>query len=419
MSAFTIAFQVPNLMRALFADAALQGAFVPVFTELLEKGRKREAFAVASGLLSLITMILGSVTIVFWLAAPVIMPLFSPGFSPELQDLTVQLSRIMFPIVLLLALSGVVVGMLNSFEHFSVPALAPIVWNLIIIASLVGLTPLFHGDDRVYSYAIGVLIGTLVQFVLPLPWLRGGGGRFTLNFAWRNEHVIRVLKLMVPVTIALGLINFDALINSIFGTLVNEQAPAAIDKAFRIYMLPQGLFSVAIATILFPTLSRFAARGALGDLRRTMSNGVRQILLLLIPSAVIMAVLAEPITRLVYQRGAFNGAATDLVSEAMVVWALSLPAQGASLLFSRTFFSLQRPWITTALAVANMTVNALISLLLYKPLGVTGVVLGSVVGTPVMASSQAWLLRRDLNGIEGAKTFRAVLKMLFATALLT
>src|SRR3954453_21285239 len=108
MSAFTIAFQVPNLVRALFADAALQGAFVPVFTELLEKGRRKEAFAIASGLLSLITMILGGLTIVFWLAAPAIMPSFSPGFSPELQDLTVQLSRIMFPIVLLMALSGVI-----------------------------------------------------------------------------------------------------------------------------------------------------------------------------------------------------------------------------------------------------------------------------------------------------------------------
>src|SRR5947208_8689134 len=235
----------------------------------------------------------------------------------------------MFPIVLLLALSGVVVGMLNSFEHFSVPALAPIVWNLIIIGSLVGLTPLFHGDDRVYAYAIGVLAGTIVQFLLPLPWLRGRGGRFTLNFDWRNEHVREVLKLMLPVTIALGLINFDALINSIFGTLVNDQAPSAIDKAFRIYMLPQGVFSVAIATILFPTLSRFAARGDHDRVRSTMANGTRQILLTLIPSAAIMAVLAVPITRLLYQRGAFGAGATHLVAEAMVIWALSLPAQGA------------------------------------------------------------------------------------------
>src|SRR3712207_1772844 len=256
----------------------------------------------------------------------------------------------MFPIVLLLALAGVTVGMLNSFDRFGAAAIAPVFWNLAIIACLVGLTPVFEGDDDIYAYAIGVLAGTVVQLLLPLPWLRGTGGRFTLNFDWRNEHVIRVLKLMLPVTIALGLINFSLLINSFFGTLVSEEAPAAIDKAFRVYMLPQGLFSVAIATILFPTLSRFAARGEFDDLRRTMGNGIRQIFLLLIPSAAIMAVLAEPITRLVYERGAFGAGATDLVAEAMFWWAFSLPFQGAGLLLSRTYFSLQRPWITTALS---------------------------------------------------------------------
>jgi putative peptidoglycan lipid II flippase len=418
MSAFTIAFQVPNLVRALFADAALQGAFVPIFTELLEKGKKREAWAVASGLLSLLTMVLGSITIIFWLAAPAIMPVFSPGFSPHLQDLTVQLSRVMFPIVLLLALSGIVVGILNSFEHFSVPALAPVIWNLIIIGSLVGLTPLLSGDDKIYAYAIGVLLGTIVQFVLPLPWLRGRGGRLTLTTQWRNPAVWRVLKLMLPVTLALGLINFSALVGSTFGTLVNVEAPSAIDKAFRIYMLPQGLFSVAIATILFPTLSRFAARGDYDQLRRTMANGTRQILLLLIPSAAIMAVLAMPITRLVYQRGAFDLAATDLVSQAMWVWALSLPANGATLLFSRTFFSMQKPWLTTGLAVGNLALNALIAALLYEPLGVKGVVLGSVVGTVAMALAQAVALRRELNGIEGGRILSAALRILVATAAL-
>ena len=418
MSAFTIAFQVPNLIRALFADAALQGAFVPVFTELLEKGRKKEAFAVASGLFSLITMVLGSITILFWLLAPYVIPAVSPGFSNHLQDLTVALSQLMFPIVLLLALSGIVVGMLNSFEHFSVPALSPVIWNLLIIASLVGITPLLHGDDRIYAYAIGVLVGTIVQFLLPLPWLRNRGGRFTLNFDWRNPHVLRVLKLMLPVTIALGLINFDALVNSIFGTLVDVQAPSAIDKAFRIYMLPQGLFSVAIATILFPTLSRFAARGAYDDLKRTMSNGIRQILMLLVPCAALMGVLAVPITRLVYERGAFGGEATNLVSDAMWVWALSLPANGASLLFSRTFFSLQKPWLNTSLAMGNLAVNVAVSAALYKPFGVEGVVFGSVVSTSAMALAQAWYLRSTLGGIEGGKILAALIKILVATAAL-
>jgi putative peptidoglycan lipid II flippase len=420
MSAFTIAFQVPNLVRALFADSALQGAFVPVFTELLERGERREAFRVASSLFFLICLVLGAVTALFILFADPIMSLFAPGFddNPHLHDLTIGLSRLMFPIVLMLALSGLVVGMLNSFEHFAVPALAPVAWNLVIIAALAGLVPVMPEGDEIYAYAIGILAGTVVQFLLPLPWLRGRGGGLTLRLDWRDPYVRRVLKLMLPVTIALGLINLSLLINSLFGTLVSDQAPAAIDKAFRIYQLPQGLFSISIATILFPTLSRFAARGARDDLRRTMGNGVRQICLLLIPSAVAMAVLAEPITRLVYQRGAFDAHATDLTSTAMVWWSISLPFQGVSLLFSRTFFSLQRPWATTALAGLNLCVNAALAAALYGPFGIAGIVLGTVVGTVSMCVAQGLLLRGDLGGVEGRRTLGAAAQMLAAAALL-
>jgi putative peptidoglycan lipid II flippase len=418
MSAFTIAFQVPNLVRALFADSALQGAFVPVFTELLEKGERKEAFRVASSLFFLICLALGVLTALFILLAEPLMTVFAPGFDddPALRDLTVNLARLMFPIVLLLSLSGLVVGMLNSFEHFSVPALAPVAWNAVIIATLAGLVPVLPDEDEIYAYAIGVLAGTIVQFALPLPWLRGRGGSFSFALDWRNERVRRVLALMLPVTIALGLINLSLLINSLFGTLVSEQAPAAIDKAFRIYQLPQGLFSISIATILFPTLARFAARGERDDLRRTMGNGVRQICLLLIPSAVIMAVLAEPITRLLYERGVFGAGATDLVAEALVWWSISLPFQGVSLLLSRTFFSLQRPWATTALAAANLVVNAAIAAALYEPLGVAGIVIGTVAGTIVMCLAQALMLRDDLGGVEGARTLGAAARMLFAAA---
>ena len=420
MSAFTIAFQVPNLVRALFADSALQGAFVPVFSELLEKGERKEAFRVASSLFFLICLVLAAVTALFVLFAEPIMGLIAPGFDddPALADLTVNLARLMFPIVILLALSGLVVGMLNSFEHFSVPALAPVAWNLVIIAALVGLVPVFPEDDKIYAYAIGILLGTVVQFLLPLPWLRGRGGHLTFKIDWRDERVRRVLKLMFPVTIALGLINLSLLINSVFGTLVSDEAPAAIDKAFRIYQLPQGLFSIAVATILFPTMSRFAARGARDDLRRTMGTGVRQICLLLIPSAVLMAVLAEPITRLVYQRGAFGAAATELTATAMVWWSISLPFQGVSLLFSRTFFSLQRPWATTALAGVNLLVNAVIAAALYGPFEIAGIVLGTVVGTVVMCVAQGWILRKELAGIEGARLLSSVVRMLVAGALL-
>ncbi|MBA2763995.1 MAG: murein biosynthesis integral membrane protein MurJ [Thermoleophilaceae bacterium] len=416
-TAFTIAFQIPNLVRALFADLALTGAFVPVFSELIARGERREAFRVASTLLFGITLVLGLLTGLFILFAPSIMPLFLPGL-PELSGLTVGLSRLLFPIVLLLAISGLVVGMLNSFEHFSVPALAPLAWNIVIIAALVGLVPIFPEGEQIYAYAIGIVAGTFVQLVLPMPWLRGRGGRFSFTFDWRNPHVIRVLKLMLPVTLALGLINFSLVINSIVGSLVSVSAPAAIDKAFRIYMLPQGIFSIAIATILFPTLSKLAARGDYADLRDTMANGIRQMSMFLIPSAVVMAVLAEPIIRLVYQRGVFDAAATSLVSTALFWWALSLPFQGASLLYSRTFFSLQRPWVNTGLAGLSLVVNVAVSVALYEPLGVAGVVLGTVVATVAMTIAQAVLLRGRLDGIDGPRTLAASAKMLAAAALL-
>ncbi len=258
MSAFTIAFQVPNLVRSLFADAALQPAFVPVFTEQLEQKNYREAFRLASTLLLIVTMVLGAITALFVLVAPVVMPLFAPGFKGEILDLTVTLSQVLFPILILLGISGVVVGILNSYDRFGAFAISPLFWNLTIIAVLVFLEPAFHGQDRIYAYAIGILAGTLVQLLIPVFDLRHTPFKFNWSFEWRNPGVRRVLLLMLPVTISLGLINFNMLINSLFGSLVSDQAPAAIDKAFRIYQLPQGIFSVAIATVLFPTLARYA-----------------------------------------------------------------------------------------------------------------------------------------------------------------
>src|SRR6185437_1044430 len=181
---------------------------------------------------------------------------------------------------------------------------------------------------------------------------------------------------------------------------------------------PQGLFSVVAATIQIKTLARHAVRGEHDQLRARMAGGVRQILLLLIPAAALMMVLAVPATRLVYQRGEFTPEATHLVSRAIIFWALTLPFEGMSLLYSRTFFSLQRTWITTPLAAVNLGLNALVAFLLYKPLGISGVVLGTVVGTAAMTLLQIWILRRDLGGIQGRATLMAVARMLVSAAAL-
>jgi putative peptidoglycan lipid II flippase len=400
MSAFTIAFQVPNLVRALFADAALQPAFVPIFTEQLERKNYREAFRLASTLLLLVTLVLGAITALFVVAAPLVMPLFAPGFEGEILDLTITLSQVLFPILILLGVSGVVVGVLNSYDRFGAFAISPLFWNLTIIAVVVLLAPAFHGQNRIYAYAIGILAGTLVQLLIPTLDLRNTPFKFEWSFEWRNPDVRRVLLLMLPVTISLGLINFNLLINSLFGSLVSDQSPAAIDKAFRIYQLPQGIFSVAIATVLFPTLARFASRGELENLRATMANGMRQILFVLVPAAAAVLALSEPMIRLVYQRGEFTPEQTMLVATALFWFAFSLPTNGLYLLQTRTFFSLQRPWMATGLAGLDLVVSALAALVLYKPFGTGGIVAGTGIGTTAAVIAQAVVLRREFDGLE-------------------
>ncbi|MGI8779333.1 MAG: murein biosynthesis integral membrane protein MurJ, partial [Solirubrobacteraceae bacterium] len=420
MSAFTLAFQVPNLIRALVADAALSSAFVPVFSELLENKRRREALQLASALAGYLLLTLGALTLAFVLIAPVLMPLLTGDEStPALDDLTVGLSQVLFGIVVLLGLTGLVTGVLNAHEHFTIPALAPLVWNVVIIAGLVGLTPMFEGDDQLYAYAIAVLAGTAVQLVICLPPLRRLGYPLRVSFAFRHDPRVRqVLVLMLPVSLGIGLINVSLLINSTIGFLVSEEAPTSIDAAFRIYMLPQGMFSVAVATVLFPALSRLAARRDYRGLEALVGTGMRQISLLLIPSAAAIVALSTPIVRLVYERGDFDADSTRQVSEALFWFSFSLPLSGITLLLTRSFFSLQRPWLPTQLAIVSLTVNAAVSLALYEPMGIGGIVLGTTVSNVVLALLEARRLRAELGGLEVARTLGAMALMLAAAALL-
>ena len=395
-SSFTIASQIPNLMSNLFAQAALSAAFVPVFTDLLQQGRKREAFKLASTLFWIILIALGAVTAVGIALSGTIMPLFTGStFTASDNAITAVLGQILFPVVLLLGLTGLLVGILQSYDQFSIPAIAPAVWNLVILVLLVALRHRFHLS--IYAYAVAWLVATVVQMGMVAYALRRIDFRLQLSLDWRDPRVRQVFVLMLPVTIGLGIVNLDQLLNSVFGALVSTAAPRAIDQAFRIYMLPQGVFSVAVATVLFPTLSRQASRRAPSEMRATIGNGIRQILLLLIPAAGVMAALATPITRLVYQRGSFGAGSTHLVAMALFWFAFSLPFGGVNLLLTRTYFALQRPWIPTRYAAMNMVIDIIVSLALYKPLGISGLVIGTAVANAVMTGLLYQRLRVGFN----------------------
>jgi putative peptidoglycan lipid II flippase len=410
LGAFLIAFNVPNLVRSLVADSAISAAFVPVFAQLREEGREPEAWRVASIVLWLAAVVLGALSALFILIAPWLMPIFVPGNQNIDPDLVVSLSRWMFPIVAILGMTGVVTGILNSYEIFGVPAMAPIAWNAVIILALV-LSP-----HSAHAYAIGVLVATIVQFLIPLPLLRGHGQGLVFSLAWQNPHVIRVLRLMVPVTIGLGLINFNLTLDLSIATLVpGGHADAYLNYAFRMFMLPQGLFSVAVSAVLFPRISRLAARGDLESFAATFAAGARTIVFLLLPAAAVSIVLAEPITRVLFQHSNFTSTDTHHVAATLIAFSLGLIGNGLALLLTRAFFALQLPQVPTRVAFANLFLNAILDLALYKPLGAAGIALSTAIVTSWNAGVLLVLLRRRVGSLHLTEVVGEGVRIVVAT----
>ncbi len=416
INAFTVATQIPTLVRAFIGDAALSGAFVPVFSELLAKEEKARAWRVASTIFWLVLIGVSLLTAVLILIAPLlILPFGDPGGDP---DLAVTLTRIMLPIVGLLTVSGIIVGILNAYDEFTIPALTPVAWNLVIIGGLAVFVPLIDDEsNELILYAVAVLVASLVQLLLPVPWLRRLDGRLQRVIDWRDPAVKRFFVLMLPVTLTLGLINLNIFVDMLFASrLVDpDLAPTAIEKAFRIYMLPQGMFSVAVVTVLFPTLSRFAAVGNLASFRATLDSGLRQIAFLLLPAAAVSAVLAQPIVRLLYERGAFTADNTVVVAQCLAAFSLGLMFNGWMLLLSRGFYSLQRNWVPTTIALGTVGLNAVLDAFLYR-VGVWGLPLATslvnIVGVALLLV--AMRRRPGLAGVRGVVA--SVLRILLASA---
>jgi len=417
INAFTVAYQIPNLIRSLVADAALGAAFVPIFNELLTKGERDRAWRVASTVWWLSFAGLSCVTGVAMVLAPQLLALF--GYHGALG---VGLARVIFPTVVILGLSGLQTAILNALDEFFLPAIAPVAWNLVIVGTLALSLPFLHTtDERLYAYAIGILLGTAVQFAIPYPAMRRLG-----HLSWfcdpRDEAVQRVFVLMLPVTLGLGLINLNLLVNTFFAARVDPNiGPAAVDKAFRIYMLPQGMFSVAVAAVLFPALSRLAAARDGPGFRGLVSSGLRQIAFLLIPAAAICAALATPIVRLLYEHGSFTPHQTSVVASCLAAFSLGLAFNGAMLLLNRAFFSMQRAWVPTLVAIANLTVNATLDWLLssHFGLGVWSIPLATSIAN-IFGVGLLYLELRPLAGrLDEGELVRALVRIAVATILST
>ena len=391
---------IPQLVQQLFADAAISAAFVPVFTALLAKGERERAYQLAANLIGLIVVVVGAAVVILALAAGPLTEWMYPELTgtPAGATLAADLLRILVPTILFLSLAGAISGVLYSFERFTMPAVVSIVWNLTIIAAIA----LFNDSLGVDAIAWGMLVGTLLEVVMLAGAARYHGRWLWPKFGLGDPLLRRVLLLMVPITITLGVLNFNALIGTWFAQFVSDRAAAEIGYAFRLYQLPQGIFAVTIGTVLFPSLSRFAAQKDETRFRDTVSMGVRQMIFVSLPFVAWFLVMPAAFVQL---RDSAGSSAPAPRWRWPARWRLlrGVVFANSNIMLNRAFQSMQKPWLPMYVSFANLAVNVVLCWLLYKPLGVPGITLSMAAVSAVNFFALFFLLRREVGRIDGRR----------------
>lgn len=423
--AFNMAFRVPNLLRDLFAEGAMSASFVPTFTAWREKQGDEAAWALGRQLMSTLLAVLLAICALGWIFAPQLVGLLAGGFGavPGKLELTVSLTRIMLPFLPAVALAAAAMGMLNARGVFFLPALAPALLNLGMIVFGLALIPVCRsaGWPVITAMALGVVLGGVLQFVVQLPRLAKLGFRFALEWPTWHPGVQRVAALMLPATVGLAATQVNIFVSQAIAASFREGSVSWLQYAFRLMQLPIGLFGVAVATVSLPALSRAAVRKDLPGVRSTLSESVRLVLLLTVPSAMFLAVMAEPILALLFQHGRFTAADTSATAAALVMYCLGLPAFAAVGIFTRAFYALgdtRTPVRSTFVAVG---VNLVLNLLFVGPLvglGLAhrGLALATSATSVINLAQLAWRLRSRLSGIEGGRMLRSFTRIVLASA---
>jgi len=362
MGIFTIAFRAPNLLRDLFAEGALSTAFITVFSQKIEREGDRSAWHLASKMMTLATIFMSLVSLLGIVFAGPLVGLLAGGFNPEDAEMTILLTRIMYPFILLVSLAALVMGMLNAKNVFGVPAMASSFFNIGSIAGGVAfgwfLDPHF-GPRALIGLAIGTLVGGLLQLVVQLPSLKKVGFRFRPDFHWKDPGIRRILILMVPSVIAASAVQINVMVNSSFASYIGDgkEAVAWLNWAFRLMQLPLGIFGVAVATITLPVVSRIAATADTSSFGPTLGKAMRLAVFLTLPSSVGLYFLAEPIIRLIYERGQITHHDSAQAGIALQAYALGLVSYSCIKVLSPAFYAVDRKWTPMVMSFIAIGLN--------------------------------------------------------------
>lgn len=445
--AFNVGFRIPNILRDLFAEGALSVAFVKTFTEYERERGAEAAWRLASLVMNALAVTMTLVVLLGMIFAPQIVALLAQGFSPAKAAFAAYLTRLMLPFLPLIALAAVAMGVLQTKNRFGIPASATTLFNVGAIVGGLGFAYALSGGAwenvgaeevpnsaaqwAVTGMALGTLLGGLLQFLLQVPALREVGFKFRAQISFRDAGVRRVLTLMAPAAVGTASVHFNFFVNTIYASEI-EASVSWLNFAFRLLQFPIGIFGVALGTATLPAISRFAARGDTENFRSTLASSIGLVFFLCVPSACGFAVLGQPIVKLIYQRGEFSAFDTQMVTFALIAYALGLVGYAALKILAPAFYILNDSRTPLIVSLSSVGLNVLLCSLLYNFFSAGGAIaavpqgyghVGLALSTSCVALANfgvlALLMRRKLGKLEGRRIASSLWRILVASAALT
>jgi putative peptidoglycan lipid II flippase len=420
--AFRVASRIPNLVRDLFAEGAMSAAFVPTFTRLLAVEGRERSWRLASSVINALLIVTGAIVVLGVIFAEPLVRLFASDFSgvPGKLELTIYLTRIVFPFLSLVAVAAVLMGMLNSLGHFFIPALSPAMFNVAVIVMSLAFIPFAPslGVQPITIVAIATLVGGVGQLAIQWPPLRREGFRHRLVLDVKDEGLHRVLLLMGPGTIGMAATQINVFVNTVLATGEGTGAVSWLDFAFRLMYLPIGLFGVSIATAATPAISRMVAEQDFARIRSTLAHALGLMLLLNLPATIGLIVLARPIVAVIFEHGNFTAADTIATAAALQLYAIGLIGYSVVRIISPTFYAVGRSRIPVMVSAGSVAVNVVLNVALVRAMGYRGLALGTSITAIVNASVQLVLLRREIHGLEGSRIAASLARVAAASAVM-
>lgn len=416
--AFYVAYRIPNMLRELLAEGSMSAAFIPVFTETLTKGTKEEARHLANAVFARLLVILVIVTGIGIIFAPYIVKAIAWGWKIENHRekflMASTLTRMMFPYLLFIGLAALAMGMLNSLRAFLAPALSPVMLNVMTICGVIFLAP--RMPEPIMGAAIGVVFGGLFQFLIQLPALQRQGMMLHPQFTPSHPGVKKVGKLWLPVFFSSSVNQINNFLGTIFASFLATGSITYLFYGMRFIHFPLGIFGIAIATAVLPTLSSQAANKKMEDFRDTLSLGIRLVFFIMFPAMAGLIMLRIPIVNLLLEHGEFNRVSTIGVSDALLYYAIGLWALAGVRIVSQAFYSLQDTKTPVRIALLALVANIVLSVaLIQTPLQHGGLALANSLAAALNITLLTRRLRKKIGRMDGRRIFNSLLKIVPAS----